>query len=97
MPEACITLRVKVPSVQKLTALRDKCADYIDEDKDATVVASSSAIDEQQWTVFGTMRGKPDETWQDTVYAPSEEEAAPAAVDEDSKRVVAKVLVGVVS
>lgn len=48
---ATITVRAEVPSVQKLTALRDQLANLLDQDPDTTLIASSSARDSETYTV----------------------------------------------
>ena len=89
-----ITLGVEVGSVQKLTAVREMVAAVIDDAHDVELRKANSACDDEMFTVIGSVRGKPDQSWSQTIWAQSKDEAAEKAIAEDKQRTVVVVLAG---
>lgn len=91
-----LTHRIETTSSQKATAMRDKCAAYLDEDNDVTVINSAMAQDSRQYVVLGanTLTKEP---WRKTVEATDEETAKKVAVGSDAPKaqVVVEVRTGV--
>lgn len=85
-----ITHLVEVPSTQKATALRDKCAALLEEDADTTVITSNGSTNARSYRVVGvdTTSKKP---FGEVVEADDPEGAAAQVVDGSKDRVVAEV------
>lgn len=92
--KATLTFGLDVPSVQKATAIREKCAAWLDADPDVAVISSNSGTDELPFTVVGAIRGRPDDTWREVVHAPTGTEAKAKALAEDKQRTVTAVMSG---
>lgn len=89
---ATVTIVCDVPNVQALTALRQRCHDYVAEDY--PVIASNSGFDAKPFTVFGSIKGRPEESWRQVYLAENPADAEAQAIKEDPKRTVVAVLAG---
>lgn len=69
-----LTHRIEVPSMQKATAMREKCAALLDEDDDVTVINSMASKESKTFTVVG-VDSKSKEPFEETVEAEDEEDA----------------------
>lgn len=79
-----------------LGAIRETAAEaVVDSHGDVVrVVAQETRRMGAPFTVLGTIRGKPAESWRAELYAGSAEEAKAIAIEADDKRAVAAVLDG---
>jgi hypothetical protein len=87
---ATLTFRIDTTSTQKATALRDKCADYLAEDDQVTVIHAGMAQDTQTFEVVGvdTAGKKP---FKERTEAKDEDEAEAKVVGGSKTMVVAEV------
>jgi len=87
---ASLRFTVEVEDEAQLTRLRDEIAETLD----VPVTVSASAIEDLQFTVFGSIRGMPDESWRQVIRAQDAAEAKAKALGADARRTVVVVLSG---
>jgi len=82
-------------SEDKADALQDSITSVI-EDHEVTVIAESVSIEDNEYTVIGSVRGKPEESWHSIFRATSPSEAKAIALTSNDKLTVTGVLLGAV-
>jgi hypothetical protein len=82
--KAIISHRVEVPSIQKATALKEKCVELLTKDEDVQVIASNVAQDSATYRVVG-FDVAADDRFDETVEARSKDEASEMVATDDKK------------
>ena len=82
-------------SEDKADALQESITSVV-EDHEVTVIAESVSIEDNEYTVIGSVRGKPEESWHAVFRAADAAEAKAKALASDDTLTVTGVLSGAV-